>query len=230
MNLETERKIKFWVTIIVKLLVGGFVVFKLVIFLSDRQEKNKISQIEDANPNLETEISQNSSEIKNNIILDDKTGNNEIKNVEQIEQPKVSSFDSTNDMSIFVFGKDSKINNKIKSQLQSQVFKSYNILSNISELININQDLLQKNLKLGNIDILGNTESRKIDYICVVNSKHTFRKSTINSDITICDLDISYLVYNNTGINLSNLSKSETYTGQGFNNSEALKNAIKQIK
>lgn len=136
---------------------------------------------------------------------------------------------SENRMVVFVFGNDPQTANKIKARLQGMVFRGYTVIGNVSP-ISINQKVLEDNLKLGNMGILGKDFANKTDYVCTGSFEHSFKISTINSDIHICDMYISYTVYDSNGIVQSNLSKSDTYTGQGFTKSEALKNAIKQME
>lgn len=154
----------------------------------------------------------------------------EVKDVIK-EEPKRTkkNMASKNRMTVFVFGKDAQLNNKIKVQLQNKVFQKFTMLGSLSPT-SIDQKVLETNLSSGNITILGKNLGSKTDYVCVGVFEHSFRLSTINSQINICDLDVSYTVYDNSGNIKSNLSNSDTFTGQGFTKQKALKNAIKQIE
>lgn len=147
------------------------------------------------------------------------------------EEPKKTKkkMTSENRMKVFVLGKDKQLNNKIKVQLQSKVFQKFTMLGSLS-LTSVDQKVLETNLSSGNIAILGKNLGDKTDYVCVGVFEHSFRSSTINAQINICDLEVSYTVYDNKGNIKSNLSKSDTFIGQGFTKQEALKNAIKQIE
>ncbi len=222
MNIETERKIKFWITTIVKILIGVWVLFKISAFVFHKKEnlkapvktsKKELEKKEDTvliNKTDEVELPLIVNTKKDDkIILDKKRTSNEIKKT----------------IGIFVLGKDLQLNNKVKFKLENQVFKDYDVFNNVISGNSINQDVLEDNLKSGNLSILEN-----VSHVCIGQVNHTFRTGDNHPDIIICSLDLNYTVYTKSGISLPDLSKSDLYTGQGFTKQEALNNAIKQIK
>ncbi len=167
----------------------------------------------------EKEIIFKTKESKNDIELAEKT----------ILNPSFKNRTNSKEMAIFVFGEDIQLNREVISQLQSSKFSNYNTTTNLV-LPNEMNKIIKENLLSGNMIVLGNTLYRHTDYICVGNTNSTFRASTVNSQITICDLKLNITVYDSKGNRQKSLSKSNTYIGQGFTKQEAQKNAIKRIK
>ncbi|MEW4923535.1 hypothetical protein [Algibacter sp. 2305UL17-15] len=146
-----------------------------------------------------------------------------------ILNPALKNRIDSKEMAIFIFGDDFQLNNKVLSQLQNGIFSNYNSTGNLLIPNKLNETI-KANLISGNLAVLGDALDKHTDYVCVGNANSTFRKSTINSEITICDLELNIAVYDSKGIRQKSLSKSDFHIGQGFNEPEALKNAIKQIE
>ena len=146
-----------------------------------------------------------------------------------ILNPSFKNTLTNEEMAIFVFGEDFKLNNKIVTQLQNVVFNSYNTTGNLILSNKLNEDI-KENLLSGNISVLGSTLYKYIDFVCVGNVSLRYRMSSLNFEMTICNIELSYEVYNLQGIKQIGLSKYETYKGIGFTKEQALKQAIKQIE
>ena len=168
--------------------------------------------------------------VSNVTSVDSENDREENKLVEKsILNPSFKNNISSKEMAIFIFGEDSQLNNKVSSQLQDVVFNNYNTTGSLV-LPNILDKNIETRLLEGNIFILGNTIDKHTDYICVGETGYTFRTSDINAQMSICDLELTYSVYNTKGIREKNLSKSDVYTGQGFTKQEAKNNAIKRVQ
>lgn len=163
-------------------------------------------------------------------VVDSKNVKNQDESAgELILNPNFKNDSNSKEIAILVFGEDAQLNKKVVAQLEKSVFEDYNSTESLIMPNNFTQNI-KNNLITGNISILGNKLNEHTGYVCVVKANHTFRKSSINSQIIICDLEVMYSVYDSKSIKQKNLSKSATYTGQGFTKLEAQNNAIKRME
>lgn len=200
MNLNQERKIKFWLATIVKVLVGVLVIFKLIPFIFGDEPKEQVEPRE--------EIAA-----KDTLVGNTADDNQEL-DIKKTTTTKTLVRPAPNTASIYIFDKGS-LDSKIINHLGKSFFKGYTLKA--GSTIDENQ------LLVGNLSSSANTE-----LVCVGTVNYNFYKNS--QEMTTCEVNLTFETYNKTtGSKVSALSRSFSESGPGFTNAKALQVALQKI-
>ncbi|WP_350284832.1 hypothetical protein [uncultured Croceitalea sp.] len=200
MNLDKERKIKFWLTIIVKILVGVFVAIQLFYLI---QNKFFQESIEPKGP----------IPIKDTLVLKPST-DSQGPNTEKGQKTRTLAKPEPNTAGIYIFDK-AGLDSKIIDHLSKTFFKGYSLKAGGT--------ITKDQLLVGNLSSSANTE-----LVCVGTVNYNFYKNS--QEMTTCEVNLTFNTYNKvTGSRVPTLSYSFSESGPGFTNAKALQVAMQKI-
>ena len=218
MNLNTERKVKFWLGTVSKVLIIALILFQLGPYLFGKKDKD---------PDNNDSISKNSEITLDSIKREGKKSNLIEQNVSfQNNQPEKKDKPITNEaekrntniipntVSIYIFNENT-LDTQIGKQLGNTYLKDY-----IIKTVKTNYN--REKLIAGNVISFSETE-----LICVGTITYNFKKDTTK---TTCELVVNFDTYSTkTGVKYKTLSQSISRYGIGFSIEQARQNAIKKI-
>lgn len=225
MNLNTERKIKFWLSTIAKVLVIALVAYKLIPFVfgtNELPEDEAIAAKSEAIKKVEDSIVS----VQDNDIEKPSRTPKEASLLKKPDEDSISVYDSIqssirndlevieNSIGIFIFN-ESNLDRAIARQLEKTVLQEYQVKSILSAPNK--QQLLN-----GSMKGLGNLEST-----CIGTVSYTYKET--NGKIT-CELRLDFDTYSTqTGFKVKDRSGSITRYGIGFTNEQAKQVAINKV-
>lgn len=227
MNLNTERKVKFWLSTVSKVLIIALILFQLWPYLFGNNDKSVNKEI--IKP-ASTEIlidSQKQEEKPNNPIKkvisyqgDQPINGEDISKSEKKDNPITKKIEKSspqlipNSVSIYIFN-ENKLDTQVGKQLENTYLNDYEIRA-------VQHSFNKEQLLAGNVISFGTTELVSVGTI-------TYNFKEDNSKTT-CELVLNFDTYStNTGIKQKNLSKSLSTYGIGFSKEQAKQNAVKKI-
>ncbi|MFD0797040.1 hypothetical protein ACFQZJ_06185 [Maribacter chungangensis] len=224
MDLRTERKVKFWLASLAKVLVIVLIVFKLIPYVFDTAKSSKDSTLTKKNEAIK--VGKDST--IDNLIIGNTPGNGSKADFELTKQGSaaVSVGDTVklavpsnikeveNSIGIFIFD-ENNLDRTVAGQLEKTILQEYQVKS-VSPTPN------KLHLLNGTMTGLG-----KLENVCIGTVSYTFKNN--GAKIT-CMLQIAFDTYNvRSGFKLKNLSASLTRYGIGFSNEQAKDVAIRKI-
>jgi hypothetical protein len=155
-------------------------------------------------------------------------GNNE---EEKLASPKSDILNPTytntaiNEVAILAFSKE-EIDNGLEQVLNEKISEKN---KNIAQLFYTTRFTSEqkKSVVMGDFSELPNLENY-VDVVLVASSTYTFRKSKLNEQLIVCDVEVTYFQHN-TKTKINGFSKSTTAVGSGFSKAEAKQNALNKL-
>ncbi|MFK7814595.1 MAG: hypothetical protein AB8B59_19015 [Maribacter sp.] len=223
MKLQTERKVKFWLTSIAKVLVIALIAFKLTPYVLGTAEnsktaitkKNKAIKVKE----VSTPTVRNTRGIPSNGSKEDSVEKTQHREMVSVSDTVNLSLPSDvkgveKSLGIFIFDENS-LDRTVAKQLEKTILQEYQI-GTVSPTPNKLQ------LLNGIMTGLGNLE-----HVCIGTVSYVFKDT--NGKFT-CILQIDFDTYNvRTGFKIKNRSASLTRYGIGFSKEQAKDVAIGKI-
>ncbi len=217
MNLSTERKIKFWLTSLAKMIFIGFLIFKVYDYTKSRKTSNDAIATEgDLITKTDTIIDKKGEKPPVNVQKSETTEVNRLPNGlpnepdDSIEKEKPLP----GTIGIYIFNENG-LDAQVSRHMENTILQNYIAMAIVS---NPNKE----KLLAGDIPGYFNTET-----VCIGTTSYKFTES--DTKIT-CQLTLSFDTYMTATRNkIRELSGSKTYYGIGFSQEQAKEVAVKKI-
>ncbi len=210
MNLETERKIKYWLALSAKILVVSFLALKISQMVFGWPNISLITTSEETNNTLQSSKKDLGSEEKVDKI--DTTSEND---TEHAPSTAYQNELIPNSASIYIFN-NQDLENQWSRQLGTTYFQEYGIRAQPG------YDKAQ--LLMGDLGSAANTE-----LVCVGTATYSYYENSLGQ--ISCEASLEFTTYNKmTGEVLQGLSSAISKTGPGSTRSKAKEQALKQIR
>lgn len=147
-----------------------------------------------------------------------------------LKSPFNTSFLNTPDkveLAIFIFHNDT-LDLEIAKQLQKTLFSNYRTTLYLIPAKKINPQI-KEHLKQGDLSTYKSDMKKHIDYLCVGNVSYNYEETAMESKRFICNMQLSYEVFDTQGNLELDKSYSKSITGSGFTKEEARQNTLKKI-
>lgn len=147
-----------------------------------------------------------------------------------LKSPFNTSFLNTpekEELAIFIFRNDT-LDLEIAKQLQKTLFSNYRTTPYLISAKKLNPQI-KGHLRQGDLSVYKSDMKKHIDYLCVGNVSYNYKESAMKPKRYICDMQLSYEVFDTQGNPVLDKSYSKTTTGSGFTKEEAKQNTLKKI-
>jgi len=220
MSLKTERKIKFWLTTIAKIIFIVFIAFKAYDYISSRKTEHKTTVTDINTPEKDT------LKLKKEIKAQNRTSNTTPPKkvaeptIQNTIKKNIPTFNK-NAISIIIYNRN-ETDHEITNHLENSLFQEYELTLPPAKALKYKNALLQGDLSL--------FKNLKTQYVVIGKVTYNYKRSTISSNTIICTVNVQFNTYNiATNTKNRDLSKSINVSGIGFSQEEAKANAIKKI-